>query len=46
MVKVQQYLNSWEVYQQMSYGQIIYDVFYGVNSLGKARMRAMQLNNG
>lgn len=44
MVKVQRYLDSWEVYQQNSFGQTIYEVFYGLNALGKARMRAAELN--
>ena len=44
MVKIQRYCDSWEVYSQKSFGQIIYDVFYGPNSFSEAQSRARELN--
>ena len=44
MVKVQRYLDSYEVYSQHSFGQIIYNVFYGTNSFNLAQKLAHELN--
>lgn len=36
--------DSYMVFEQKSFGKIVYDEYYGVNALGKARMKAQELN--